>query len=269
MKRSWLWNRGGAAAFILAALPVLANSCASSPAIAGKMLPKLIESNEKKLEKDGANRDLILETGRYYISYANAFVDTPAGMLPSEEREKKEREKKRAKELYLRGVEILETADGVEDNVDFLYWKSAGTLAAYSIDPFDYQSGLGAKVPRCIEMLQHAAELDPSWEEGSLSELFFLIYASFPPQMGGDREKAKTYFYDAVEKSNRRKAGPFITWAEAISIPAQDYGEFRAMLAEALKIKAGSGQAALVNKIHRKKAKWLLDHERYFFIEAE
>jgi predicted anti-sigma-YlaC factor YlaD len=256
--------------FFLVTLPLLVNSCATSPSFAGKMLPKLIESNEKKLAKDSTNRDLILETGRYYISYANAFVDTPAGMLPPEERAKKESEKKRAKELYLRGVEILETASGVEDDVDFLYWKSAGTLAAYSIDPFDYGSGLGAKVPQCIEMLNHAWELEPDWEEGSLSELFFLIYASFPPQMGGDKEKAKTYFFDALEKSNRKKAGPYITWAEAISIPVQDYGEFRAMLQDALNVKPGGGQSnILANKVHRQKAKWLLDHAQYFFIEFE
>jgi predicted anti-sigma-YlaC factor YlaD len=97
-------------------------SCATSPAFVGKALPSIIAGNERKLEKNPGDRALILETGRYYISYANAFVEAPADMLPPEQHEKKTAEKKRAKELYLRGIAVLETTEDTDDDVDFLYW---------------------------------------------------------------------------------------------------------------------------------------------------
>ena len=97
----------GMARFVVAGIAgifaVLGMSCATNPAFVGKALPSIIAGNEKKLAKNPGDKALILETGRYYISYANAFVETPADMLPSEQHEQKTAEKKRAKELYLRG----------------------------------------------------------------------------------------------------------------------------------------------------------------------
>jgi predicted anti-sigma-YlaC factor YlaD len=245
-------------------------SCATSPAFVGKALPSIIKGNEKKLEKNPGDKMLILETGRYYISYANAFVDGPAGMLPSEQHEKKAAEKKRAKELYLRGVEVLETAEDVDDDVDFLYWKAAGVLAAFALDPFDYSSGLGSKLAGSIAMLRRAYEINPDYNNGALDEMLFRINISLPAELGGDKAEAKQYYDRALEKSKGLRPGIFITWAQNVSIASQDYTEFKAMLERALAINPNKDKAnALANKLDQRKARWLLENAGNFFIDAE
>jgi predicted anti-sigma-YlaC factor YlaD len=249
-------------------------ACATSPAFVGKALPSIIAGNEKKLEKNPGDRALILETGRYYISYANAFVETPADMLPLEQYERKMAEKQRAKELYLRGIEVLETDTAADtasaEDIDFLYWKAAGILAAFAIDPFDYSSGLNAKLPEGIAMLNRAYEIDPDYNNGALDEMLFRVYAALPAEMGGDKEKAKTYFERALAKTQGLSPGIFVTWAQSFSIPAQNYAEFRTMLERALSINPNRDKAnTLAHKISQKKARWLLDNAEYFFIEVD
>ncbi|MDR0639301.1 MAG: TRAP transporter TatT component family protein [Spirochaetaceae bacterium] len=264
----------GMARFVVAGIAgifaVVGMSCATSPAFVGKALPSIIAGNEKKLAKNSGDKALILETGRYYISYANAFVETPADMLPPEQYERKTAEKNRAKELYLRGIAVLETAADVDEDIDFLYWKAAGVLAAFAIDPFDYTSGLGAKLPACISMLNHAYELAPDYNNGALDELLFRVYAALPAEMGGDKAKAKTYFERALEKTHGLSPGLFVTWAQSFSIPSQNYAEFRTMLERALAINPNRDKAnALAHKISQKKARWLLDNAEHFFIDVE
>ncbi|MDR1094846.1 MAG: TRAP transporter TatT component family protein [Spirochaetaceae bacterium] len=245
-------------------------SCATSPAFVGKALPSIIAGDEKKLEKNPDDKALILEAGRYYISYANAFVDAPAEMLPSEQYEKKAAEKNRAKELYLRGIEILETAEGVDDDVDFLYWKAAGVLAAFALDPFDYSSGLGAKLTERIAMLHRAYGINPDYNNGALDEMLFRIYASLPAELGGNKDEAKRYYERALEKSKGLRPGIFVAWAQSVSVPAQDYAEFKAMLERALAINPNKDKAnALANKLDQRKARWLLENAGNFFIDAE
>jgi predicted anti-sigma-YlaC factor YlaD len=248
----------------------LGMSCATSPAFVGKVLPSIIASNEKKREKHPDDKALILETGRYYISYANAFVETPADMLPPEQHERKTAEKERAKDLYLRGIAVLETATDTDTDVDFLYWKAAGTLAAFAIDPFDYTSGLGAKLPEYIAMLNRAYEINPDYNNGALDEMLFRVYAALPAEMGGDKAKAKTYFESALQKTRGLSPGIFVTWAQSISIPSQNYAEYRTMLERALSINPNRDKAnTLVHKISQKKARWLLKNAGYFFIETD
>jgi predicted anti-sigma-YlaC factor YlaD len=245
-------------------------SCMSSPSFVGAVLPGQLERNEKKLTRNPLDTALLLETGRYYISYANAFVQTPAEMLPPEDFGQKMSEKARAKGLYLRGVELLERAVDVDDDVDFLYWKSAGYLAAYSLDPFDFNSGLSAKLPVSLDMLTRARALDPDYEEGTLDELAFLIYASLPVEMGGDKARAKQFFEAALEKSRGLRPGLFVSWAQVLSVYAQDYGEFKAMLDRALAINPREDKKnVLINKINQTKAQYLLDNAQYFFVEVE
>jgi predicted anti-sigma-YlaC factor YlaD len=254
--------------FVLTVINFQLLSCASNPAFVGKMLPGIIARDEKKLAQNPSDNDLILETGQYYISYANAFIQGPAEMLPPSQFAVRDREKLRAKEYYLKGVEILNTASNVDDDTAFLYWKAAGTLAAFSVDPLDVNQGL--KLGSAISMLEHAYEIDPGWGNGTLDEMFFTLYSSLPGALGGDAKMAESAFKKAEEKSGGRHTGLYITYATSISVPNQNYTEFKAMLNKAIAINPSDDKdAALVNKINIKKAKYLLQNARYYFIEVD
>lgn len=278
-------------------LPLLA-SCTtsqiamrSSPGLVGRMLPGVIKRSEAKLAKDSGNQKLILETGSYYVMYANAFVQEPAFMLPKDAYEERDAEYRRAREMFLRGAEILE--DGLErkhpgimaqaalddsgsgtsvlsrlaaDDVPYIYWLAAGLLSAYSIEPLDLSVGM--RVGGVLTLARHAYTLDPDFNEGALDGLFLLYYASIPEGMGRDMDAAKRHYEAALEKSRYLSASPYVSWAQAVCIPAQDYRGFRDNLEAALAIKPPPSNR-LVNILAQRKARFLLDNAENYFIVLE
>lgn len=262
-------------------------SCMSSPALVGAALPFIISSDEKKLAKNPDDAVRRLETGSYYVMYANAFVEGPARMLPPEDYEKRDRELLRAKENYLKGALII--GEGLEkkftgfssafdsgkieryiknfskDDVPSLYWFVAGTLAAYSIDPLDLD--LGFKLPMLNQLITRAYALDPDFNNGALDDFFILFYGSLPPALGGDKAKAKKHFAFALEKTGGNAASPFVSYVESIVVPEQDFKTFNEYLQRALNVdfsKMKTDEEKLANKIAQKKARFFLDNsERY------
>jgi len=257
------------------------------PQLVGDSIPFAIKMYESLLSANPNHQGLMLTTGSLFVMYANAFVQGPAEMLPSSEWEKKEAALARAKQLYLRGHEILNNAletkfrgfrqasasDGSlqailrkckKEDVGLLYWTVAGGLAAYSIDIFDFE--LSSLIPKWTAMIHRAYELNPDYGGASLDEFFIIFYSSLPEMMGGDKEKAQYHFRKALEKTDGNSASAYISYAQSISVPAQDYDTFRDCLEEALAIDPNANVSArLVTVIGQKKARWLLDNAYIFF----
>jgi predicted anti-sigma-YlaC factor YlaD len=260
----------------------------SNPEFIGTFIPDVIEKNEKKLAKKPDDMPLILETGSLYVMYANAFVQGPAEMRPVSQYEEKEAQKAEAKRLYLRGAAILN--DGLDKkypgfaaafqkgdvsalllpmesaDVPFLYWHVAGTLSAFSLDPFDLD--LGQKIPVLKTMIDRAYELSPDFNSGALDDFYVLFYASMPESMGGDKTQVERHFKLAVEKSRGLLAGPYVSYAQAVLVPAQDYAAFKENLEKALAIDPNKDKDnRLVNTLSQRKARYLLDNASAFFFE--
>ncbi len=259
------------------------------PVLIGDALPLALKIYESLLEQTPENPDLLLATGSYFVMYANAFVQTPAEMLPVEAFAKKRSEKARAKKLYLRGRDYLLRGLEVnhsgfnnlieqksyneamelmtEKDIDFLYWSAAGWMAAISIDFFDTE--LILTIPAAFSLMNRALEIDESYEDGSIHDFFISYYGGLPEGMGGSKEKAREHFKKAVQYSKGGKASPYVSLATAVSIKTQDYEEFRYLLNKALSIDVDAyPKNRLVNVIAQQKAQWLLNHiDDYFLIE--
>jgi predicted anti-sigma-YlaC factor YlaD len=265
-----------------------------SPEFVGSMLPDIIKKNEAKLKKRPDDQKLILETGSYYVMEANAFVQGPASMLPPEKYAERDSEYRKARALYLRGAEILRgglekrhpgiinaarsAAGGggtpppafqslTAEDVPYIYWLTAAVLSAFSLDPLDLSTGM--RVGEVSALIKYAYRLDPDFNEGALDEFFILYYASLPESMGGSLPLAKIHYERALQKTRRLAAGPYVSWAEAVSIPAQNYSEFKYNLNEALKIDPGKNPSnKLVNALAQRKARYLLDNADIYFIDT-
>jgi len=257
----------------------------SDPQLVGDALPFAIKMYEALLDSAPKHQGLRLTTGSLFVMYANAFVQGPADMLPSGEWQLKENEHKRAKQLYLRGQDILYGAldlkykgfskAGADENafaallnkckkedVGLLYWAVAGGMAAYSLDLLDFE--LGAKIPEWGMMIQRAYQLDPDYN--GLDEFLLLFYASLPEVMGGDKEKAKTYFKRALEKTGGRSTGAYISYAQSICVPVQDYETYKDCLEKAIAVDPDADVSTrLVTIIDQRKAHWLLDNAYNYF----
>ena len=170
------------------------------PALIADALPLTMKLYEMVLESQPENPELNFATGKNFILYANAFIQTPAEMLPDEDWLENEAMIKRAKKMYLRGRNyILKSFDlshpGLEDllsageldkafllcgpeDVPKLYWAASAWIGAFGCDPFDFALGTEIYIPTA--MLFRALELDEDFGDGSLHSILIQIFASVP-----------------------------------------------------------------------------------------
>jgi TolB-like protein len=225
-----------------------------------------IAENENQLLKERSNNELILETGKNYICYAEYFIEIPGRMIPRDQHGKEISEMERAKDFYLKGLAILEKAKDVDNDVRFLYWKSYGVYHAYALDPFDFF--LGARIPECFVMVNNAYRINPDWEDGKLDELLFDMNTSLPQGLGGDSTKAYQYFSNSIGKSKGLRIKPFVLNARNVTIPKQDNISFREMLNKALSINPFlDSKYEVENRIYQNLAQYLLDNIACYFID--
>lgn len=274
------------------------------PELVGEALPFALKMYETFLAQTPDHEGLLLATGSGFISYANAFVATPASMLPFEQWEKQQSEQARAKKLYLRGRDYLIHALDVRypgfdaalrstepdaseqlnaflvqmdaDDVPYLYWIGAGWVAAFSLDAFDLS--LAFTVTRAQALMLRALELDESYNDGAIHDFLVQYYASLPESMGGDKEKAEIHYRRALELADGRLAGPYLSYAESIVLPQQAAAEtiedtqavadrFVELMKQALAVDPDAyPPARLINILTQRKAQWYLDHLEDFFL---
>jgi len=257
------------------------------PQLVGDAIPFAIKMYEALLSQNPGHQGLMLTTGSLFVMYANAFIQGPAEMLSHNDWQAREAALMRAKQMYLRGYNILYDAleakyrgfrHGIanedtsqsflnklkKEDVGLLYWAVAGGLSAYSIDIMDFE--LSARILEWNKMIHRAYELNPDFDGWALDEFFIIFYASLPDTLGGDPERALVHFQRALEKSKGTSTGAYLSYAQNISIPAQDYDNFEYNLKKALDINPDENTSTrLVNIINQRKARWLLDNAWQFF----
>jgi len=259
------------------------------PELVGQALPFALKIYESLLQSDPGNAPLALATGRNFVSYAYAFVQAPADLLPVEKADEQAAERQRAKRLFLRGredvlrgLEVRRTgfralldAGSVDaalsrvrpDDIDYLYWAGAASLAAFSADPFDFDAIV--TLPRAVALLRRVAAWNPGYGAGAVDEIFISFYGSAPESLGGSEEKARESFARAVELSRGLRVGPYVALASAVSVRKQDLAEFRDLLGRALAIDVNADiPDRLVNVIGQRKARWMLDHAGDYFLDT-
>ena len=262
----------------------------TDPELVADALPFAIKLYEALLSMQSDHQGLILTTGSLFVMYANAFVQGPAEMLPPDEYLERERRLERARRLYLRGAEIL-TA-GLEkkyrgwsgawargdlpsflarlkkEDVPLVYWRSAGILSAYALNPFDLD--LGMQLPELTAAMERAYGLDPDFNAGALDDFYVLFYASVPEGMGGDPSRVDLHYRRALEKSGGNSAGPYVSYAQAVCIPAQDIETFRSCLEAALAVDIEKDpDNRLVNILSQRKARYLLNQAPDLFADLD
>ncbi|MDR2499754.1 MAG: TRAP transporter TatT component family protein [Treponema sp.] len=262
----------------------------TDPKLVGDALPFAIKLYESLLAEQPGHRGLILTTGSLFVMYANAFVQAPADALPASRFQERQDGIERAKGLYIRGADMLlngmearykgfakASREGLEpylaktkkDDVPFLYWMAAGYLSAFSLDPLNAE--LGRRVPDLLAYIGRAYALDPDFNRGALDEFYSIAYASLPPGLGGNLERAAMHFKRALAKSGGTLAGPYVSYAQSAAVPAQDYGAFTACLEAALAVDVNADPAnRLANTLAQEKARVLLARRGdYFFLNED
>src|SRR6056297_1959419 len=216
------------------------------PELVKDALPFALKMYESLLQSNPENRDLLEATAEGFISYANAFIHTPAGMLEYRQLDRQKEMLHRARRMYLRGrdyalrsLEVeypgfraaLESGQGSsylkqmeEKDLRGLYWASAGWMGAVSAAGFDM--GLLMELPRPVALAACALEINPQYKQGALHLLMLEIYVGIPDvQMLFGTSEVGTYARDSLDRFYSSHDFASATATATTATTAADSGE--------------------------------------------
>jgi predicted anti-sigma-YlaC factor YlaD len=251
----------------------------ADPELVRDAIPFALKTYETLLESVPRHEGLLVATCSGFTQYAYAFVQADADLLGAEAFDRASELRDRALKLYLRGRDyclralelrhvgstkalMLTPATALRDaraeEVGLLYWTGASWGAAIAIG-LD-RPELVADLPAVRRLMARALELDEDYADGALHEAMISL-ESVPEIMGGSPDRARRHFERAVALSKGRSAGPYVTLAASVSVPAQDRAEFTRLLEQALAIDPDRHPPTrLANLIMQRRARHLLAH---------
>ena len=266
-----------------AVLPTLVNPAVylseEDPELVRDSLPFLLKTIESIMDADPERQDVLLFANTGFLLYANAFLQADAAIaewddyaLAGELNERARRMYLRARDYGLRNVEV--DHPGITDrlladpegavavfeaaDVESLYYLGGAWILAISLG-LD-QPALVADLPAARALLDRALELDEDYERGSL-HVAFITLESVGEAMGGSYERAREHFTRAVELSEGKDAGAYLSLATGVAIAEENREEFRELLETAIAIDVDEApENRLLNTIAQRRARVLLDH---------
>lgn len=271
--------------------PMEAFMAEKDPVIVQEVLPTIVKLYEIMHIENPNHQGIEIMCGSLNVMYANLCVQTPAESFGIEELDEQVAEFERAKLHYLKGRDYIvdafdsrwpgfrdavlgqddeKIADVVahlsEADVNAIYWACAGTLASFSLDPIN-PDALGT-LRGTVAMLEKAAALNPDYSDGALWDIMCQFYTAAPMDFGGDAERGKYCYEQAMRVSGGKTPGLYITYAESFCKPSGDRQGFLDSLNEALKINPDENPSSLLmSVISQQKANRLIKNVDEYFVE--
>lgn len=231
-----------------------------------------LKFSESVLKETPGHLKLAESVSAGFTQYAYAFVVLEAEKIDAKNSKQAALMRERAARLYARAHRHAMTAlernqPGLANDlrdvsskkypqlrpeqVPVVYWASAslgGWISMSKDDP-----DVVADFPLSLRLAEMAWRTQPSYGKGALASLMGTLESA---KVGGSRQKAQTYFDQAMVFSDGQEAGPWVAKAEAIALPAQDRKQFEYLLQQAIDISKRNPN--LQNDVMRERAQWLL-----------
>lgn len=256
------------------------------PELVGQAIPFGLKTMEGLLEESPKHAGLLLAVTSGFVQYAYGWVQLEADVVEAQDLARATELRGRAQKLYLRardyGLRGLELeAPGVgtalqrdpkaalagmrRTHVPLLYWTAVAWAGAIALKVND--SELSADQGVVEALARRALELDEGWDQGSIHE-FFISWEAARSSIGGSLERARGHFDKALGFSQGRRAFPYLSFAESVSVVRQDRAQFREMLDKALAVDVSRKDSQrLANLLAQKRARFQLARVDDLFVE--
>ncbi len=258
----------------------------NDPDLVRDAIPFSLKLIDSLLESSPDNAKLLLAAASGYTSYAYGFLAVDAEGLESKDPEASRELFARVRKLLrrgsrygFRGLEARHKGFGArfeqdrkaavaqleKDDLPLVYWTAAALGAGISISKDD-MNAVG-RLPEVEALMARALVLDETWGEGSIRELMISLDTR-SETMGGNPKRAREDLDRALQLSRGKKISPYVTWAEAVAVPAQNRKLFNEMLDKALAFDPDEEpRFRLVNLIAQRRARWLKARADDLFLE--
>jgi predicted anti-sigma-YlaC factor YlaD len=256
------------------------------PELVRDAVPFALKTIESLIDQSPKHKGLLTAACSGFTQYSYAFVQAEADYVEAQDLDRATAMRTRAKKLYLRAVDyglrsIEVDAPGFRDrlrkdadatlakmkkkDVPALYWTGAAWAAAFAIDKAD--SALSADQSLMEKMMRRALALDESWELGSLHD-FFISWEGAKAAPTSPSASAREHFDRAVALAKGRRASPYVSYAEVVSVGMQNRKEFQELLDTAVAIDVNAvPEQRLANILSQRRARWLLSKTDELFVQ--
>jgi len=248
--------------------------------------PFSLKLMEGVLAEAPGHAGLLLALSSGFTQYAFAFVVQEADETEENDLARGMETRARALHLYLRakdyGLKALDARhpgfaeafrnepekvvqDLGKNDVPHAYWTAVSWAGAISMAKDN--ADLIADLPKVEALIDRALVLDEAFDFGAIHSFLIAYDMNRVTGTGDPEERARKHFARAVELSDRKQAGPYVTFAESVSLPKQDKEEFKLLLERALAINTDAKpEWRLANVIMQRKARWLLQRTDRLFV---
>jgi tetratricopeptide (TPR) repeat protein len=153
-----------------------------------------------------------------------------------------------------------------QDDVPGLYWAGLAWGSAMANSGGDLNKLADAPMARAL--LERSVELDRGYADAGGLGVLGTVEASFPELFGGDLEKARSYYDQALVQCNRRNHLILLSYAKVYAVAKQDRALFLKLLREIMDAPDLGPDIRMSNKIARHRAKRYLKHVDDWFAPA-
>ena len=259
------------------------------PELVAAAIPFGLKTIEALLAESPRHEGLLLAAASGFTQYAFAFVQAEADVVEEKDLARATELRARARKLYaralrygLRGLEVRhpgfeaslredslrEKTLGAarKDDVPLLYWTGAAWGAAISLSKENADLTADQGLVEALE--RRALALDEGFGQGTIHDFFIAFEGGRPVAAGGSADRARSHLERAVALSRGKRAAPYVSFAESVSVGAQNRAEFEEMLRKALAVDPDAvPELRLANTVSQRRASWLLARVDELFLE--
>jgi predicted anti-sigma-YlaC factor YlaD len=259
------------------------------PELVAAAVPFGLKTIEALLAESPRHEGLLLAAVGGFTQYAYAFVQVEADYVEEQDLARATALRARARKLYaralrygLRGLEVRHPgfeaglrddalrektlAAATKADVPLLYWSGAAWGAAISLSKENAELTADQGLAEALE--RRALALDEAFGQGAIHDFFIAFEGGRPAAAGGSAERAREHLERAVALSGGKRAAPYVSFAESVSVGAQDRAGFEEMLGKALAVDPEDAPGLrLANTVSQRRAAWLLARGDELFLE--
>jgi predicted anti-sigma-YlaC factor YlaD len=259
------------------------------PELVAAAVPFGLKTIEALLGETPKHDGLLLAATSGFTQYGYAFVQAEADFAEEKDLARATALRARARKLYsralrygLRGLEVRHPGfeaglrdDGFRErtlaaatkaDVSLLYWTGAAWGAAISLSKENADLTADQGLVEALE--RRALALDEGFGQGSIHDFFIAFEGGRPAAGGGSAERALSHLERAIALSGGKRAAPYVSFAETVSVGTQNRADFVALLNKALAIDPDAvPELRLANTVSQRRAAWLLARADELFLE--
>jgi hypothetical protein len=154
-----------------------------------------------------------------------------------------------------------------KSDVPWIYWTAAAWGSAINLGKD--RPDLTADIEVVKALIARGLELDETYDQGALHEAMILM-ESLPKAMGGSPERAHQHLIRAIDLSHGERISPYVTYAQSVSVAAQNRREFRQLLEKALELDPDQHpKRRLETLLIQRKARTLLARQDELFLDSD